>query len=116
MKTTMKFAVVAAVTLAICSCGAMKRQAVVNVPTGNTSRTGITTVLSQGSQCYEMQEQKPALRSVGSGTNFKESFAKQRANTQALAEYAMKISAAVEAACKEIGVSREQYAGDDNEG
>ena len=70
----------------------------------------------EGSQCYDLQEQKPALRSVGSGTNFKEAFAKQTANAQALAEYATKISAAVEAACEEVGVSLDQYAGDDATG
>ncbi len=108
---------VAVATLIVCSCGTTKQSSsVVNVPTGSMSPTGIKSVVTEGSLCYELQEQKPALRSVGSGTYFKEAGAKQRANAQALAEYATKIEAAVEAACEEVGVSLDQYAGDDSSG
>ena len=69
----------AAAALIVCSCGtARTSQNVVNVPTGSSpstvssSPTGIKAVVTEGSQCYELQEQKPALRSVGSGTYFKE--------------------------------------------
>lgn len=114
MKKSIILAAIAA--LIVCSCGTSKRTGVVTVPTGKASPTGITAALVEGSQCYDLQEQKPALRSVGSGTNFKEATAKQTANTQALAEYATKISAAVEAACEEVGVSLAKYAGDDTTG
>lgn len=114
MKKSILFAAMAAMFL--CSCGTTKNSQTVVVPTGSSSPTGIQAAVAEGSLCYELQEQKPALRSVGNATYFKEAIAKQYANSQALAEYATKIAAAVEAACEEVGVSLEQYAGDDNEG
>ena len=115
MKKSILFAAFAA--MIVCSCGAAKHtKNVVAVPTGSDSATGIKATVSEGQQCYAMQEENPAVRSVGSGTHFKEAFAKQTANAQALAEFATKIAAATEAACEEIGVSLEQYAGDNNEG
>lgn len=114
MKKTLFFAAIAA--LLTCACGSAKQSSAVSVPTGVASPTGVKAVVAEGSACYKMQEEKPAIRSVGSGTNFKESFAKQRAITQAQAEYATKIQAAVEAACEEVGVSLEQYASDGKTG
>lgn len=109
--------IVAIATLVICSCGSSKKtQNFVNVPTGKSSPTGIVASVAEGSQCYALQEEKPALRSVGSATYFTEAGAKQTANGEALAEYATKIQAAVEAACEEVGVSLSQYAGDDDSG
>lgn len=110
MKKALFFAAVAA--LVVSSCGTTK----VKVPTGKDSATGIQTEAIEGSLCYELQEQKPTLRSVGSGLNHKEASAKQRANANAMAEYANKIGAAVEAACEIIGINLDKYAGDDVSG
>ena len=104
---------VAIATLFVCSC---KTSQNVVVPTGSASPTGVKAVVAEGSACYEIQEQKPALRSVGSGINAKEAYAKQTANAQAQAEFATKIETAVMAACEEIGVTLEQYASDGETG
>lgn len=118
MKQSIFFAVVAA--LIVCSCGTAKQStSTVIVPSGNTSSSsGIKKSGdgSEGSLCYELQEQKPAVRSVGVGTNRNEAFAKQTAVAQAQAEFATKISAAIEAACEEVGVNLQKYVGDDETG
>ena len=74
------------------------------------------TEVTLGSACYELQEQKPELRSVGSATDPEESEAKQLAFASALAEYASRISAAVETACVKSGIKMRQYVGDDESG
>lgn len=114
MKKSILFAAFAAIL--VCSCGTMKNSQTVVVPTGSDSPTGIKAAVAEGSLCYELQEQKPALRSVGSGMNANEASAKIYANSRALSEYATKIEAAVEAACEEVGVSMNQYAGDGESG
>lgn len=105
--------IVACAVICLSSCKSSQN---VVVPTGAASPTGIKAAVVEGSACYELQEQKPALRSVGSGTNAKEAFAKQTANAQAQAEFATKIETSVMAACEEIGVSLEQYASDGETG
>lgn len=105
--------IVAFVTMFILAC---KTSQTVVVPTGADSPTGVVAAVAEGSACYELQEQKPALRAVGNGINNKEANAKQRANTQAQAEFAQKISASIIAACEEVGVSLEQYSGDGESG
>ena len=74
------------------------------------------TEVTLGAACYELQEQKPELRSVGTATNPFESQAKLQAIAAAQAEYAQRIEVAVEAACVQIGISMSMYVGDDESG
>lgn len=105
--------IVAIAALVVCSC---KSSNTVVVPMGDASPTGIKAAVTEGSTCYELQEQKPALRAVGNGINNKEAAAKQAADAAAKAEFATKIAAAMEAGFLEVGVSLDQFASDGETG
>lgn len=109
MKTTMKYAAVAAAVLAICSCGATK-QAVTS-----TQQSAIGTALPE-EPCITLSEEAPAIRKYGNGQHFKEATAKNIAEAQARSSFARSIAAAIVAATEEIGASMSKYAGDDAQG
>lgn len=109
MKTTMKFAAIAAAALAICSCGTPKQVAT------SAQKSAIGTALSD-EPCIALSEEAPAIRKYGNGQHFKEATAKNIAEAQARSSFARSIAAAIVAATEEIGTSMSKYAGDDTQG
>lgn len=66
--------------------------------------------------CIVLAEEAPAIRKYGNGLHLKESVAKNTAEMQARASFARSIAAAITSASEEVGVSLEQYVGDDTTG
>lgn len=59
--------------------------------------------------CQQLQEEKPALRSVGEGTNFNQSFAQTYAEAQARSAYARSLSSLVTTASKASSTAANAY-------
>jgi hypothetical protein len=66
--------------------------------------------------CEELQQEKPATRAVGTGTHFKESTARNIAETQARAQFARAVASAITASTTEEALGMEQYSGDTKSG
>ena len=93
----------------ITSCGTQKQAS------SSALRSSIGEVLPE-EPCITLAEEAPAIRKYGNGQHFKESTARNLAESQARASFARSIAAAVRTATEEIGVSLEKYAGNDTEG
>lgn len=66
--------------------------------------------------CIVMQQEKPTTRAFGNGKHFKLTTARNIAMTQARAEFAANIAAAIIAATEEISDGTSKYAGDYDQG
>jgi len=84
--------------------------------TGKTTKE--QTVVNQQSKvitsnsCEELQEEKPALRAVGKGTNVREQTAKNIAEMQARAQFARAIASKIKAVTAEATLGIDFYSGD----
>lgn len=92
--------------LAMMSCGSSK----VTAPSREDSMIGQAAGLDP---VMEYAEQNPAVREFGTAQHFKEATAKNLATGQARSAYASSIRSAIIAACEDIGLSLDKYAGDD---
>lgn len=66
--------------------------------------------------CQQLKEEKPAVRALGEGTNFSQSFAKTYAEGQARAEFARQLSSLVSTASKQSNDAANAYSSNGKKG
>ena len=108
MKKIFVLAAMAAAVM-LTSCGTQKQAS------SSALRSSIGDALPE-EPCIALAEEAPAIRKYGNGQHFKESTARNLAESQARASFARSIAAAVKTATEEIGVSLDKYAGDNTDG
>jgi len=113
MKINFKMAAIAVIaSCALMACGSSKPVANQQQPTASKPQNKVVTL----NPCEQMQEEKPTLRAVGQGTNFKEQTAKNIAEMQARSQFTRAIASKITTATSEEAIGYDIFSSDGSSG